>query len=140
MVLVTYWSGTGNTEEMAKILAKSVEEAGAQVRLADMEQVSVADVEACDVLAMGCPSMGNEELEETVAEPFVASVEGVLNGKKLGLFGSYGWGDGEWMRDWEERMKKAGAVLVTEEGVICQEAPDAEAEQKLGELGKVLAG
>ncbi len=137
-VLVTYWSGTGNTEQMAQMLAQGAKDAGAEVRLEEMENIDVKAVEDCDALAMGCPSMGAEELEDTIVLPFVESIEGVLSGKKVALFGSYGWGDGEWMKDWEERTKKAGADLVNGEGVICLEAPDDEAKGKLEELGKAL--
>lgn len=139
MILVAYWSGTGNTEQMAQMVGKGVEEAGAEVNVAEMESLSVDDVVTCDALAMGCPSMGDEELEDSVVEPFVSSIEDQLSGKKVALFGSYGWGEGQWMRDWEERVKGAGAVLVNGEGVICMEAPDDEAEENLVALGKALA-
>ena len=83
--------------------------------------------------------MGAEVLEEAEMEPFVADVEGICSGKTIGLFGSYGWGDGQWVRDWEERMSGAGATISGGEGVICQEAPDADALAACEALGKALA-
>ncbi len=119
---IIYWSGTGNTEEMAKYIKEGAESAGASVTLKNVSDASIDDIN-CDVLALGCPSMGAEVLEEEEFEPFIASIEGSVSGKKLALFGSYGWGDGEWMRDFDERMKNAGAVLVCE-SLIVNEAPE----------------
>ena len=89
--------------------------------------------------ALGCPAMGAEEIEESEMEPFVAQVEAFASGKQIGLFGSYGWGDGEWMRTWVERMQNAGATVVGGEGVIANEAPDEAAKAACEELGKKLA-
>ncbi|MDR1159065.1 MAG: flavodoxin [Syntrophomonadaceae bacterium] len=119
---IVYWSGTGNTEAMAKFIQEGAESAGASVIVKEDSQADSSVLDA-DVLALGCPSMGEEELEETEFEPFVASIEGAVEGKKLALFGSYGWGDGQWMRDWSERMEKAGAELIVE-SLIVNEAPE----------------
>jgi flavodoxin short chain len=119
---IVYWSGTGNTEAMAKFIQEGAESAGAYVTVKEVSQADISVLDA-DVLALGCPSMGEEELEETEFEPFVASIEGSVEGKKLALFGSYGWGDGQWMRDWSERMEKAGAELIVE-SLIVNEAPE----------------
>jgi flavodoxin short chain len=97
------------------------------------------ELKSAKAFALGCPAMGAEVLEEGEMEPFVTELEGFVAGKTIGLFGSYGWGDGEWMRNWVERMTAAGAVVVGGEGVICQDAPDAEAEAACKELGKALA-
>lgn len=118
---IIYWSGTGNTEAMANFIKEGAESAGATVTLKNVSDASISDIE-CDVLCLGCSSMGNEVLEESEFEPFVTSIEKSVNGKQLALFGSYGWGDGEWMRDWDERMKAAGATLVCE-SLIVNEAP-----------------
>jgi flavodoxin short chain len=120
---IIYWSGTGNTEAMANAIEKGLKAGGEETALlaADKAAPGVADEYA--KLALGCPSMGAEELEDSVFEPFFASLEPKLAGKKIALFGSYGWGDGQWMRDWQERAKKAGAETF-EEGLIMQEAPD----------------
>ena len=91
------------------------------------------------MLARGCPAMGAEVLEESEMEPFVMELEGFSKGKHIGLFGSYGWGDGEWMREWQSRMNAAGADVVGGEGVICQEAPDESALEACRNLGKALA-
>ena len=130
---VIYWSGTGNTEAMAKAVAEG---AGAEL-------FSVSDfkgnVDDYDAIAFGCPAMGAEVLEEEEFEPFFTAVEGNLNGRKIALFGSYGWGDGEWMRSWEERVISDGAVLVNSEGLIANEAPSDNDLEKCRALGKALS-
>jgi len=118
---IIYWSGTGNTEAMANYIKEGAEGAGASVTLKSVSDASMADAD-CDVLCLGCPSMGAEVLEESEFEPYMTSIEGSISGKKIALFGSYGWGDGEWMRDWDERVKNAGAMLVIE-SLIVNEAP-----------------
>ncbi|MGN1137162.1 MAG: flavodoxin [Oscillospiraceae bacterium] len=130
---VIYWSGTGNTEAMAKAVAEG---AGAELFTVSDFFGSVDDY---DAVAFGCPAMGAEVLEEDEFEPFFSAIEGRLNGKKVALFGSYGWGDGEWMRNWEERVKADGAVLVNGEGVIANETPSDDDLYKCRELGKSLA-
>ena len=134
---IIYWSGTGNTETMAKLIQESAQSAGASVTLKDVSKASAADLE-CDVLALGCPSMGAETLEESEFEPYIASIEEQVSGKKLALFGSYGWGDGEWMRDWARRMENAGAVLAVE-SLIVNEAPSGEDELKCRVFGTDIA-
>ena len=121
---IIYWSGTGNTEAMAQAIEAGMKEAGAEVALFEVDKFDAATIDSYDKLALGCPSMGAEVLEETIFEPFFVSVEPKLAGKKVALFGSYGWGDGEWMRDWCERTKKLGAELF-EDGFMQNEAPDA---------------
>lgn len=138
-VLIVYWSGTGNTAAMAGMVAEGIKEAGREAVILPVEEASLADVEKYRAIAMGCPSMGDEVLEESTMEPFVEEIEGSVSGKTLGLFGSYGWGDGQWMRDWTDRMKKAGASVIGGEDAICNGAPDADAEAALKELGKQLA-
>ncbi|CBK77229.1 flavodoxin, short chain [[Clostridium] cf. saccharolyticum K10] len=138
-VLIVYWSGTGNTAAMAEMVAEGIKEAGREAVILPAEEASVADVEKYSAIAMGCPSMGDEVLEESTMEPFVEEIEGSVSGKTLGLFGSYGWGDGQWMRDWTDRMKQAGASVIGGEDAICNGAPDADAEATLKELGKRLA-
>lgn len=138
-VLIVYWSGTGNTAAMAGMVAEGIKEAGREAVILPVEEASLADVEKYSAIAMGCPSMGDEVLEESTMEPFVEEIEGSVSGKTLGLFGSYGWGNGQWMRDWADRMKQAGASVIGGEDAICNGAPDADAEAALKELGKQLA-
>ena len=138
-VVVAYWSGTGNTERMAEIIGNGVKAAGKEAEVVSMDAISAADLKDVPAFALGCPSMGDEELEDSVAEGFVAEVESFAAGKSIGLFGSYGWGDGQWMRDWTERMKNAGATVIGDGGVICCGEPDGDAEVTLEELGKALA-
>lgn len=130
---VIYWSATGNTEAMAKAVAD-----GAGVEAVTVSDFS-GDVKGYDALALGCPAMGDEVLEESEFEPFFESIESELSGKKILLFGSYGWGDGQWMRDWAERVKSAGAELVGGEGYIANDTPTDEDVEKLTVLGKELA-
>lgn len=137
-VPVVYWSGTGNTRAMAGAVAEGIRSAGAEPILMEVADADVAVLVSEDVFALGCPSMGAEQLEETEMEPFVESLEPFVSGKKILLFGSYGWGDGEWMRDWAERMRNAGAVLIRDEGVITNELPDEEALEECRAAGKEL--
>ena len=138
-VAVVYWSSTGNTEAMANAVADGIKEKGGEAVLHTCEDFDGSKVAEYDAIAFGCPAMGAEVLEEGEMEPFVTEVEAFASGKKIGLFGSYGWGDGQWMRDWEDRMKAAGATVVGGEGVICQETPDDEALENCKALGKELA-
>ena len=121
---VVYWSMSGNTEAMAQAIAEGGKEAGAQVTLRSVSDADAAALLSADLLVLGCPAMGDEVLEESGFEPFFAGIEGKIAGKKVALFGSYGWGDGQWMRDWQERVKKAGADLFRGEGLIVNETPD----------------
>ncbi len=125
-IAVVYWSGTGNTEAMAMAVAEGVKGSGAEVSVIPAAEFSATQVGEFDALAFGCPSMGVEQLEENEFEPMFTACEGELRGKDLALFGSYGWGDGEWMASWESRCKDDGAALVCN-SVICNEAPDDEA-------------
>lgn len=136
MVKVVYWSGTGNTESMANMLAEGIKEVGNEAALFNVSDIDKDTLLEDTVFALGCPSMGNEELEEGEMEPFVEELEAELSGKKVALFGSYGWGSGEWMETWSERMANAGAeVLGT---VISNEAPTAAEEKELKELADKL--
>ncbi len=136
-VSIVYWSGTGNTEMMANAVKEGAESAGAEVELLPVAAAS-ADVLNSDVLLFGCPAMGSEELEDSEFEPFFSSVESSLKGKKVGLFGSYDWGDGEWMRIWQERVEAAGGVMVAD-GLICNNTPDDDALAECRELGEKAA-
>ncbi|WP_195250757.1 flavodoxin [Romboutsia sp. 1001713B170207_170306_H8] len=133
-VNIIYWSGTGNTELMAKSIYDG-SKGSENVKLLSVENASLDDVKEADILFLGCPSMGNEELEETEMEPFMESISNDISGKKIILFGSYGWGDGEWMQDWEERVKKCGGILV-EQSIICNEGPSSEDIENFTSLGK----
>ena len=138
-IAIVYWSGTGNTAQMAEAVAEGAGAAGAQANLFTPSDFSPAQVKDYDAIAFGCPAMGAEQLEDFEFEPLFLQCAPELNGKDIALFGSYGWGDGQWMRDWEARMSGAGATIVGGEGVICQEAPDADAMEQCKALGKALA-
>ena len=135
---IVFWSGTGNTEAMAAAVKEGLQAAGAEVVMVAPADFSAADVATYDAIAFGCPAMGAEVLEETEFDPMFTAIEGELNGKKIGLFGSYGWGDGEWMREWESRCQADGAEMPSP-FVICQDAPDDDTLEALKAMGKALA-
>ena len=137
-VAIVYWSGTGNTEAMANAVLEGAQGAGAEAEAVAPAEFDAAKLAEYDAVAFGCPAMGAEELEDTEYEPMFAAIEGELSGKKIALFGSYGWGDGEWMRTWDERCKAAGAVMAAD-FVIANEAPDDEALENCRALGAALA-
>ena len=137
-VAVVYWSGTGNTEAMAAAVAEGIREKGAEATLFTAAEFDASMVDNFDAIAFGCPSMGAEQLEESEFEPMFSACEPKLQGKKIALFGSYGWGDGEWMRNWEETCAADGAVLACE-SVICNDAPDDDAQAACKSLGAALA-
>lgn len=136
---VVYWSQTGNTQVMAEAIGAGIEEAGKEANVVFVGDITVDDLKDASVMALGCPAMGAEVLEEGEMEPFMCELEGSLGGKTVALFGSYGWGDGEWMRDWVERAGDAGANVLNGEGLICQEAPDDDVIEECKALGKQLA-
>ena len=136
---VVYWSQSGNTETMAEAIGRGIAEAGKEAEVINVSEASLDSLKEAGAFALGCPAMGDEVLEEDEMEPFVAEVEGFASGKNIALFGSYGWGDGQWMRDWTERMKNAGANVINGEGLIFQEEPDDDAIAACEGLGKQLA-
>ena len=135
---VVYWSMTGNTEAMAKAVAEGAQKAGAEVDLLNASDFGSDKLGEYDAVAFGCPAMGDEVLEEDEFEPMFASCEGSLSGKKIALFGSYDWGDGQWMRDWDERCKNAGAQMACD-FVICNLEPDEDGIAACEKLGAALA-
>ena len=137
-VAICYWSGTGNTQAMAEAVAEGVKGAGAQAQVFTASEFDAAKVDGFDAIAFGCPAMGAEELESDEFEPMFTACEGKLSGKPIALFGSYGWGAGEWMSTWEDTGRGDGAELVCN-SVICQEAPDADALSACRALGAKLS-
>ena len=138
MISNVYWSQTGNTQAMAEAISEGVTEAGKEAKIIDVTDASLDALKTEKVFALGCPAMGAEVLEESEMEPFVSELEGSVGGKTIALFGSYGWGDGQWMRDWEKDCDDAGINLVCE-SVICCETPDDAALEACRAMGKVLA-
>ena len=137
-IAVVYWSSTGNTESMAQAVVEGAKKAGAETELFTATEFDGDKMDSFDAVAFGCPAMGAEELEDTEFAPMFEGCESKLSGKKIALFGSYGWGDGEWMRTWEETCQSKGANLVCD-SVICQEAPDDDALDACRKLGEALA-
>lgn len=138
-IAIVFWSGTGHTQAMADAIADGVRAAGGEAEMFAPADFTAARLGEFSAVAFGCPAMGSEVLEEVEFEPMFASVEGALGGKNVALFGSYGWGDGEWMRNWEEDCKAAGIEL-TGEGLMCNEEPDEEGLEACRALGASLAG
>ena len=136
-VAVVYWSSTGNTEAMANAVADGIREKGGEAVLHTCEDFDGSKVAEYDAIAFGCPAMGDEELEDSVFQPVFEACGAKLAGKKVALFGSYGWGDGEWMRSWEEKCQNDGVALAVD-SVICNEDPDDEAQAACIELGKAI--
>lgn len=134
---VIYWSGTGNTETMANAVAEGMKGAGAEVSLLSADAVSAADLAGLDAVALGCPAMGSEVLEDMEFEPMFDGCKSSLKGKRVALFGSYGWGGGEWMHNWERDCRSSGIQLACD-SVICNEAPDDAALAACQALGKAL--
>ncbi|NCB28530.1 MAG: flavodoxin [Clostridia bacterium] len=137
-IAVVYWSGTGNTAAMADLVAVGAKEKGATVDLLESSAFDSGKLAGYDAVAFGCPSMGAEQLEESEFEPMFTALEGRLTGKKLALFGSYGWGDGQWMRDWQQRCNDAGAALVADGLAVCGSPAGKDAES-CTDLGRALA-
>ena len=134
---IIYWSGTGNTEKMAKLIAKGIIENGNDVNTINVSDVIIDEVLNEDILILGCSAMGDEVLEEAEFEPFIDKISTKVSGKKVALFGSYGWGDGKWMRDFEERMIGYGCTII-DTPLIVQNEPD-EMEQECIDFGKRIS-
>lgn len=138
-IFVVYWSQSGNTQGMAEAIGKGIVDAGNEAVVVYVGDVSIEELRNAKCFALGCPAMGAEVLEELEMEPFVSEVEGFASGKTIALFGSYGWGDGQWMRDWTDRMNGCGASVLNGEGLICHEVPDEAMLTECEALGKQLA-
>ena len=136
---VIFWSQTGNTEQMANAIADGIREGGMEGDVLNVADTTPADAVKYAKIALGCPAMGAEVLEETEFDPFFTELESKISGLKVALFGSYGWGDGQWMRDWVERAQGDGAQVLNGEGLICNEAPDDDVQAACRKLGADLA-
>ena len=137
-IAIVYWSGTGNTHAMAEAVKAGAEGAGATVDMFSPSEFNQSLISGYDAIAFGCPAMGAEVLEETEFDPMFTEIEGFLSGKKVALFGSYGWGDGQWMRDWEERCKSNNVNLVTD-SVMANNAPSDADIENCSALGRAIA-
>lgn len=135
---VIYWSGTGNTEVMAKLIIEGIEAEGQKGELINISSKDIDSLKDEKVVVLGCPSMGQEQLEESEFEPFMKSIEEDLKGKKVVLFGSYGWGDGEWMRNWQDAMISIGADMPLDP-IIVNDEPEGQDIELCKELGRNIA-
>ena len=138
-VYVIYWSGTRNTMAMASAVADGAREKGADVQLWNVEEADINELKDANAIALGCPSMGAEQLEESSMEPFMCDLDPQISGKTIALFGSYGWGDGQWMRDWESRILSDGASVLNGEGLITNGAPSDDIFEECRQIGASLA-
>lgn len=138
-IYVVYWSQTGNTEVMAEAIGQGIRESGREAETLTVSQITADTLKEAQAFALGCPAMGDEVLEESEMEPFMEQLDPMISGKQIGLFGSYGWGDGQWMREWQDRVMADGAVVAGGEGVIAQEMPDEDVLAACCNLGKILA-
>ncbi|MBG0768019.1 flavodoxin [Sphaerochaeta halotolerans] len=138
-IAIVYYSGTGNTEALAQAVAKGAKEAGAEIRIIKAGLFSADMLGNYDAVAFGCPAMGSENLEDEVFEPMFDAILPHLSGKPVGLFGSYGWGNGEWMDEWAEVTRESGAVLVADP-VIALDTPEEDSLEAAFSLGTALAG
>lgn len=136
-IYVVYFSSTGNTEEMAKYVAEGIERKGHNPVVTEIGDADPEKLKEAAAFALGCPACGAEELDESM-ESLIEEISGSLEGKRVGLFGSYGWGGGDWMREWEKKMAERGAKIVGGEGVIALESPDEDAVKMLKEMGSEL--
>ena len=134
---IVYWSGSGNTERMAELIKEGIISSGQTVETSLVSEVNVDDLLKDEILVLGCPAMGDEVLEESEFEPFIEEISSKVSGKKVALFGSYGWGDGQWMRDFEERMISYGCTIISEP-LIIQYSPDG-SENECIDFGKQIA-
>ncbi len=137
-VAIIYWSGTGNTAAMAELVAQGVQAAGGEAQVFACDSFAPDQLGNFDHFAFGCPSMGAEQLEETEFEPLFHSLLPSLKDKTCALFGSYGWGNGEWMEDWAALCREHGLYLV-QDGIICQGAPEGDVAAELQSMGRALA-
>ena len=138
-IYVVYWSQTGNTEVMAEAVGQGIRESGREGGTLTVSQITEDTLKEVQAFALGCPAMGDEVLEESEMEPFMEQLDPMISGKQIGLFGSYGWGDGQWMREWQDRVMADGAVVAGGEGVIAQEMPDEDVLAACRNLGRILA-
>lgn len=137
-ILIVYWTGTGNTKLMAEKLAEAITDKGLKTSLKLVYEATVEDITSHDRIMFGCPSMGQETLQEEDFEPFFQRIEDLLKGKKVALFGSYGWGEGEWMKEWENRVREHGGLLFSE-GLIVNSTPDEKQLEKCYQYGTMFA-
>ena len=138
-IYVVYWSQTGNTEVMAEAVGQGIRESGKEAETLTVSQITADTLKEAQAFALGCPAMGDEVLEESEMEPFMEQLDPMISGKQIGLFGSYGWGNGQWMREWQDRVMADGAVVAGGEGVIAQEMPDEDVLAACRNLGRILA-
>lgn len=138
-IYVVYWSQTGNTEVMAEAVSQGIRESGKEAETLTVSQITADTLKEAQAFALGCPAMGDEVLEESEMEPFMEQLDPMISGKQIGLFGSYGWGDGQWMREWQDRVMADGAVVAGGEGIMAQEMPDEDVLAACRNLGRILA-
>ena len=139
MIKIIYWTGTGNTGNMAKYIAEGIVQGKREVEIKEVANANEQDLEEAELIVLGCPAMGSEEIDDTEMLTFIEEVQTMFNGKKIALFGSYGWGSGEWMELWKEQMEDLGATVVAEP-LIVNEFTKGQDEAICNQYGKSLVG
>ncbi|CAM2076403.1 flavodoxin [Clostridium saudiense] len=134
---IVYYSASGNTEKMANLIAEGIANGGKNAEVINVSNANADIFDNEEIVILGCPAMGDEVLEENEFEPFIEEISSKISGKKVALFGSYGWGDGQWMRDWQERMESLGCTLI-DDGLIIQYEPEDNSSECI-ELGMTIA-
>ena len=135
---IIYYTGTGNTADMAKYIGEGAENAGADVKLINVEEADESAINA-DFVAYGSPAVGAEEIAPELVEFFEWIKEQSI-GKTVGLFGSYDWGQGGWMETWREEMINEGFSIVNDGLIIHLAVDDDEKIEKCKEYGKAIVG
>ena len=133
---IIYYTGTGNTQDMAKYISEGAESAGVSVKLINVEEADETAVDA-DFIAFGSPAGGAEEVAPEMIE-FIEEIKDKIFGKKVGLFGSYDWGQGGWMETWREEMIAENLSVVDDGLIIHLSVDDDEKIEKCREYGKAI--
>ena len=124
---------------MVEDIGCGIKEAEKEVEILEVSNATDKDIIDAEVVVLGCPAMGVKELEDSEVIPFIDNNVALMQGKKMALFGSYGWGTGEWMDAWKEQMASLGANLVTEP-LIVNEFTDGQDEAICNGYGKKIVG
>ena len=133
---IIYYTGTGNTQDMAKYIGEGAESAGVSVKLINVEEADETAVDA-DFIAFGSPAGGAEEVAPEMVE-FIEGIKDKISGKTIGLFGSYDWGQGGWMETWREEMIAENLSVVDDGLIIHLSVDDDEKIEKCREYGKAI--
>ncbi len=136
-VAVVYFSSTGNTEIMANKISDGAKEAGNETNVFSCSEFDVSTVNDYNAIILGCPACGSEELDDSEFLPMFEGIKSDLAGKKVGLFGSYGWGGGEYMNTFKQECESSGIAIIGEP-ILAENTPDSDAEEQCINFGKTI--